>query len=155
LCGPMLRPHAKSLVGVDLSPAMIDLARRRAVYDAFAAQELTAYLRAHPATFDLIVSADTLVYFGDLHEVVMAAANALLPGGVLLFTVEKAAEDAGYCLTPHGRYAHSRAHLSQTLTHASLATEDMREVNLRKEAEAWVAGYLAGARKATNRNNKS
>ena len=42
-----------------------------------------------PGAFDVIVSADTLVYFGALEEVVAAAAKALRPGGVLVFTVEE------------------------------------------------------------------
>jgi len=42
---------------------------------------LTEYLRGHTAAFDVIISADTLVYFGRLEEVVAAAANALRPGG--------------------------------------------------------------------------
>ena len=42
--------------------------------------ELTAYLRDSREAFDLIVSADTLVYFGELEDVVAAAAGALAAG---------------------------------------------------------------------------
>jgi predicted TPR repeat methyltransferase len=44
LCGPLLRPRAAFMAGVDLSAAMIELARKRAVYDALVVAELTAYL---------------------------------------------------------------------------------------------------------------
>ena len=67
-------------------------AREKQIYDELTQAELTAYLRDHPDGFDVIVTADTLVYFGALEEVAAAAAAALRPGGVLVFTVEEALE---------------------------------------------------------------
>ena len=46
--------------------------------------------------FDVIVSADTLVYFGPLEEVVAARRMRCVPGGWLIFTVEERTSDAGY-----------------------------------------------------------
>ena len=149
LCGPLLRPAASVLVGVDLSAAMVELARQRGVYDTLIVEELTAFLRQHVQANDLIVSADTLVYFGDLTEVTMAAAGALRPGGALIFTVERAEpEDApsGYRINPHGRYSHTFNYLLQVLDEAGLADPAIREVTLRKEAEKWVDGWLVSAR---------
>jgi predicted TPR repeat methyltransferase len=155
LCGPLLRPAARVLVGVDLSAAMVALARERGVYDTLIVEELTAFLRQHAQTSDLIVSADTLVYFGDLAEVILAAATALRPRGALIFTVERAEpQDApsGYCLNPHGRYSHTRDYLLQILGEAGLGDPAIQEVTLRKEAEAWVAGWLVSARAAGPRD---
>jgi predicted TPR repeat methyltransferase len=86
LCGPLLRPYARRLVAIDLSPGMLEQARGRQlrtgkVYDDLETAELTAYMHAHAGAFDLIVSADTLVYFGDLGPAAAAAATALRPGG--------------------------------------------------------------------------
>jgi predicted TPR repeat methyltransferase len=64
LCGPLVAPYACRLVGVDLSEGMLARARERDVYDVLVKGELTAYLEACTDTFDVIVSADTLVYFG-------------------------------------------------------------------------------------------
>ena len=69
--------------------AMLAQARARSVYDELVKRELTAYLRDSAGAFDVIVSADTLVYFGPLDDVVAAAASALRPGGRLIFTVEE------------------------------------------------------------------
>ena len=54
----------------------------------------------------MIVSADTLVYFGALDEVIAAAAGALRPGGLLIFTLEHGdgASAPDYHLETHGRY---------------------------------------------------
>ena len=99
LCGPLIAPYARRLVGVDLSARMLAQAQAKNVYDQLVKSELTAYLRDSPGAFDAIVSADTLVYFGSLQDVVAASADALRPGGRLIFTVEEmigGASDAGY-----------------------------------------------------------
>ena len=90
LCGPLLVPYARRLIGVDLSEGMLALAKEKHVYDALIKGELTDHMRAQPAAFDVIVSADTLVYFGDLESVVGAAAGALRPNGLFIFTLEHA-----------------------------------------------------------------
>jgi predicted TPR repeat methyltransferase len=149
LCGPLLRPRATRLAGVDLSPGMIELARRRAVYDDLVVEELTAFLRRHERSFDVIVSADTLVYFGALEEVTLAAARSLRPGGALVFTVERvAAAEApvGYRLNPHGRYSHTREYLLRVLDEVGLLERRLTEAELRKESGRWVAGWLVSAR---------
>jgi len=149
LCGPLLRPFARHLAGVDLSAPMIDLARKRQVYDALVVGELTAYLRGHAAACDLIVSADTLVYFGELGEVIAAAAGALRPAGGLVFTVERAADGvapAGYRINPHGRYSHAHGYLLRILGEAGFVDAVATQVSLRKEASKWVDGYRVSAR---------
>src|SRR5258708_4832223 len=66
LCGPLLRPIARSLVGVDLSPNMLSKAAARAVYDQLNCGELTGWLAQCAQRFDLAVAADVLCYFCDL-----------------------------------------------------------------------------------------
>ena len=147
LCGPLLRPYARRLTGVDLSPAMIDKAGERNVYDALIVAELSAYLQSHPARFDLIASADTLVYFGDLHDVLRAAASALRPGGRFVFTLEHAGVDAeaGFRINPHGRYSHGEGYVRSALGAAGLALEDLAAETLRKEKGEAVGGLVERA----------
>jgi len=147
LCGPLLAPYARRLVGVDLSEGMLARARTRDVYDELAKGELTAYLRGSPGWFDVIVSADTLVYFGPLDAVAEAAAGALRPGGVLVFTVEKLpdeAGDAGYSISPNGRYRHGAGYVERTLAAAGLQPE-IAPAELRLEAGEPVAGLVVRA----------
>ena len=106
------RPYARRLTGVDLSAGMLAQAKEKQVYDELLKAELTGYLRDQPDAFDLIVSADTLVYFGALDEVVAAAAGALRPDGLLVFTLERGVGDAGAGLPPgDARPLHARAAL--------------------------------------------
>ena len=129
LCGAQLVPYARRLTGVDLSDGMLAHARDKHVYHALMKAELSAYLRDNSEAFDLIVSADTLVYFGDLKGVIAAAAASLRPNGLLVFTLEhagRAGADAGYRLEPHGRYSHARAYVEQLLTQAGPAAKNRR-----------------------------
>ncbi|TML69420.1 MAG: tetratricopeptide repeat protein [Actinobacteria bacterium] len=144
LCGPLLAPYARRLVGVDLSRRMLAQARERTVYDELVQSELTAYLTGCTATFDVIVSADTLVYFGALDEVVTASERALRPGGRLIFTVEEwvdGGDEAGWSLGLSGRYRHSRTYVHDVLTRARLRPETV-PAELRLEAGEPVAGLV-------------
>jgi len=153
LCAPHLRPYAKRMVGVDLSAGMLAQAKRRGGYDDLVEAELTAFLDAHPRAYDLVVSADTLVYFGDLDAALRAAAKSLSPGGALVFTVERSDESAapsGHLLHPHGRYSHTEPYLRRALADAGFDRVDVKEVELRKEAGKWVRGSLVTARTPTS-----
>lgn len=144
LVGPLVKPWARRLVGCDLSVGMLRKARQRGHYDALHKAELVYYLRTQPAAFDVVVSADTLCYFGDLHEALAAAARALRDGGWLLFTVEALADGAdGVRLNANGRYAHGQAHLRQASAAAGLQAHSLGAVVLRQEAGRDVAGWLA------------
>jgi predicted TPR repeat methyltransferase len=145
LCGPLIAPYARRLVGVDLSGPMLAQARARNVYDELVKRELTAYLGDFTGAFDAIVSADTLVYFGRLEDVAAASANALRPGGRLIFTVEElvgdASADAGHAISPTGRYRHTRRYLERVLADADLGSEIV-PAELRLEAGDPVAGFV-------------
>ena len=150
LCGPLLRPYAGRLVGVDLSPRMIERARTRGDYDELAVVELTAFLTGRPAAYDLIVSADTLIYFGQLEPVLTAAAAALRAGGWLAFTVERVADadaSTGFDLDPSGRYRHSEPYLRQALGRAGLTIESLKTITLRLEGGRPVIGFVVMAGK--------
>lgn len=146
LCAPWLAPYARSLEGVDLSPGMLAKARERGGYGRLHEAELGAWLADHPGAYDMIVSADTLCYFGALDTAIKAAAGALRPGGRLIFTVERSPADAPpFTLHPHGRYSHSEAYVTATLAAAGLQAQALRHVTLRMEAKAPVAGLLVAA----------
>ena len=153
LCGPLLAPYARRLVGVDLSEAMLSRARERNVYDELAKRELTAYLQDFPGSFDVIVSADTLVYFGALEAVdcgrrerIASRRRARLHSRGALGN----ASDSGYALSPNGRYQHSSDYLERMLTDAGLQSEIL-PAELRREAGEPVAGLVVRATAAQAR----
>jgi predicted TPR repeat methyltransferase len=129
---------------------VLALATEKNIYDGLKKAELGAYLCDNRETFDLIVSADTLVYFGDLKGIVAAFAGALRPNGLLVFTLERTpgdSADAGFCLELHGRYSHARAYVEQLLTASGLQSKVI-DAELRMEAGVPVQGLVVCATKS-------
>ncbi len=144
-CGPFLRRYAGHLDGVDLSSGMLEKARRRDVYDDLVESELTGFLLQRPGTYDLIVDADVLCYFGALEEVMTASAVALIPGGHLVFTVERWDGEEDFHLNPHGRYSHAEAYIRRLLADNGLTPVKMEDIQLRTEAGKPVMALLVCA----------
>ena len=129
----------RTLVGVDLSPGMLDQARRRKVYDDLCCDDLVPFLAGSAGRFDLVVAADVFLYFGDLRPVWEAARAALRPGGLLAFSTEATAGDS-YFLQPSGRFAHSTAYVRSTLA-SGFEEQACTETTLRQEAGQPVHGH--------------
>jgi predicted TPR repeat methyltransferase len=149
LGGALVAPYARRLVGVDLSEGMLAQAKEKDVYDELVKAELTNYLRNTRDALDLIVSADALVYFGDLESVVFAVAGALRPNGLFIFTLEHAVTagaDVDYRLEWHGRYSHTSSYVERLLARAGLKAE-ITHADLRTESGAPVAGLVVRAMK--------
>jgi len=141
LAGPLLRPLARHLEGIDLSTGMLDKARERGVYDVLRAGEITAELATSTAPLGLIVAVDVLVYFGALEPLFTAVARRLAPGGLFAFTVEKSTEP-GYRLQPSARYAHHLDDVRRCAHAAGLRPVVEREDTLRRQAGQPVIGHV-------------
>ena len=146
LCGPLLAPYAETLTGVDLSAGMLEKARALDVYDRLSQDEITRVLAREPEAFDVIASADTLCYFGNLETVARAARAALRAGGWLAFTVERVDDATAYRINPHGRYSHSRSYVEGILVDAGFTAIDIAPVVLRMELGTPVQGWMVRAR---------
>ena len=89
------------------------------------------------------------MYFGGLEAVIRAAAGALRPGGVLVFTLEHAADagpDVESHLQYHGRYRHARTYVERALAQAGFEPA-IAQAELRMEAGSPVAGLVVRARR--------
>ena len=151
LGGAAFRPFVDWLVGVDISPAMVEQARRKGLYDRLAAQDLLAFLAedaVNHAQYHLVVAADVFVYVNDLAPVFTAVARVLAPGGVFAFTVET--HDAGGVrLQPTLRYAHGADHVRAVLDGAVLTLLHLAAASTRTEKSVPVDGLVVVARRDT------
>ncbi len=148
LCAPFLKPHAKSLIGVDLSGAMLEIAQQRGLYEELHKAEIGAFLHGSTQPYDLIACMDTLIYFGAIEGLFAQFAENLKSGGWLIFTTEICARnDIDYQLNPSGRYSHSVACLRRTMANCGFDCLVLNHESLRTELQKPVLGVIVLARR--------
>ncbi len=142
LAGDCFKEAAKGgrLDGVDISPAMIEEARRRELYDELIVADFESFLSLSGPSYGLILCADAIVYFGDLAPTLAGVAKRLEPEGIFLFTCE-AKQGDGWELTDANRFRHSEAYLRAEAESAGLSWLDAMECIPRSERGAPVAGF--------------
>jgi len=148
LAGDYFKEMARGsrLDGVDVSPEMIEQARRRQIYNALIVADLETVLAAVGPSYDLILSADAMVYFGNLAPTFAGVAKRLRLGGIFLFTCE-AKEGDGWELTEANRFRHSEAYLRDKAAQVGLSWLDLMECTPRSEGGKPVAGFTVALRK--------
>jgi predicted TPR repeat methyltransferase len=146
LAGVQFKPRASRLIGVDISPEMIELARARNLYDRLDVAEITAWLDSSAERFELVVCCDCLIYFGDLRQVVLPVAERLCPKGVLAFTLERG-DRYPHRLSDSGRYTHHPDHVREVAAQAKLSVARLEEGFLRTEYGAPVTGLFVALEK--------
>jgi len=140
LCGAALRARVDHLGGVDLSPAMIEMAGRSGFHDALDVAEMAAWLAASPAgALDLIAAADALVYLGALEPIFGSAARALRRDGLFAATLE-VKPGTGFGLGAGMRFAHSADYVADAARAAGLVALTSEEAWIRRENGVDVAG---------------
>jgi predicted TPR repeat methyltransferase len=142
LAGVRLRPIASVMYGVDLSPEMLELARKREIYDRLENAEITEWVENTPERFDIIASCDCLIYFGDLHRITAAAVGRLKSGGIFAFSLERG-NKSPFRLTDTGRYEHHPDHVREIAAAAGLTVARLDEAFLRYEYTSEVVGLFA------------
>ncbi|WP_395826685.1 tetratricopeptide repeat protein [Elstera sp.] len=147
LSGIPFRDLAGTLTGIDLSPAMLVQAKARDLYDRLIEGEaVTALAELPPASADLIVAADVLVYLGDLEPFHREATRVLAPGGLLLASVEAAGDpETPFHLHDGLRYQHGADALRRLLEALGYRIIALTPVTTRLNRGGPVAGlaYLA------------
>ena len=147
LVGVEIAKYGQSLVGVDLSPRMIERAGARGIYTELICGDLSAAL-TQEGRYDVAIAGDVFVYVGKLDSVVPAVRRSLRSGGVLAFTIESAEEVAeaagspGYWLRPSGRFAHHADYVRDLAAGNGFAIKQMQKVRLRLESRQPVMGWL-------------
>jgi predicted TPR repeat methyltransferase len=123
------------LVGVDLSPAMIDQAKTKGLYDRLTVGDLTSVLAdeiADKTTYHLVLAADVFVYVNDLAPIIFGVARVLAPDGLFAFTVETHGGE-GVKLLPTLRYAHGETYVRGVLGEAGLVPMHLAKAAVRSE----------------------
>lgn len=160
LSGIYFRDLATELVGIDISPKMIEKSKVLGAYDELHTIEILEYLNNTVSSpFNFIIAADVLVYFGDLSALFKGVVRHLVWGGYFSFTIEMTEPDQmnsemkhemknettdkqDFCLQTTGRFAHSAAYIQTLAKDNDMQIELMEKVILRKNAEVDISGGL-------------
>jgi predicted TPR repeat methyltransferase len=149
LAGEAFAPVVGHLVGVDLSPRMVALARAKDIYARLEVADLMDFLAREGEArvfYDAVIAADVCVYVLDLAPLVAAAARLLQPGGLLAFTTETH-DGADVVLADTLRYRHGADHVRQALQAAGLAPLIVDEAWARRENGVPAPGLVVVAQR--------
>lgn len=145
LAGAAFRAKADTLVGVDLSPRMVEQARQKNIYDRLEVGDLLGFLAAEKAagqTYDLVIAADVFAYLPDLAPVARAASAVLARGGLFAFSVESN-DGEGVELGEALRFSHGAGHVRAALEGAGLKLLGLDSASTRTEKGWPVPGLIA------------
>jgi predicted TPR repeat methyltransferase len=147
LAGAAFRPHVDWLVGVDLSPRMVEEARKKGLYDRLSVGDVAAFLTGEPErSAHLVIAADVFAYIADVTEVCAAVARVLSDGGLFGFTVETH-DGKGAIVGPKMRYAHSTDFVRSAIGEAGLTLVELARASSRTENRVPVPGLVVLARR--------
>jgi predicted TPR repeat methyltransferase len=143
LVGMALAATGARIVGVDLSPRMLEIAARRGVYATLEKGDLAEVLaHTQPASVQAVLAADVFIYIGDLTAIFSAVARVLAPQGLFAFSVE-GLENGDYRLQPTGRYAQSPAYLRTLAAQSGLQERALERTLIRREGRGHAEGWMA------------
>ncbi|CAN5193848.1 methyltransferase domain-containing protein [soil metagenome] len=147
LAGAAFAAQTGEMIGIDLSPRMIERARATGFYAELEVAEIVEGLRRRPdASADLILAADVLIYLHDLAPVLVEVTRVLAPGGLLAFTAESHDGD-GVMLGAGLRYAYGERYIRASIAASGLAINQLDHISTRTEAGVSVPGMVVVAAK--------
>jgi len=163
LVGEQFRNISDTLVGVDLSPSIIEEAKklRPNLYDSTEVGDVIEIFRSMKP-ISLIIAADSYIYFGDLSPLFQAMKDGLADGGMVAFTLENVSTEDEirltemkpewkWQLTPSGRFAHRYEYVEAVGKENSLKTIRYEKMDkFRKEGHDYVRGHIFIMVKQTN-----
>jgi predicted TPR repeat methyltransferase len=129
--------------GIDLAPRMVELAGAKSRYQRLEVAEAVDFLARDRTHWDLVAAADLLIYLGDIGPLFAGIAARLAPGGLFLFSTERAsAAEGAFKLRPTGRYAQSDQHIAEVAAAQGFVVAAEQQTVLREQHNSEVAGTL-------------
>jgi len=165
LLGEKLRQFAKELRCVDASGKMLEVARKKDIYDHCLQASIVTAVKAQ-TDIDTVLASDVLPFVGPLEDLFKSAGQTLRSGALLGFTVEgmefqpkipheeqgqitheKQGRSSGWNLLPTGRHAHNKEYVQQALEGAHFEVLAVGDGPLRWVHGRPIAGHVFVARR--------
>ncbi|MFN3764445.1 MAG: class I SAM-dependent DNA methyltransferase [Aliihoeflea sp.] len=141
LMGERLRAMTSFLQGGDLSENMLKKARAKGLYDRLERQDLLTF-ETERNVADLVTAADVFLYVGRLERIFAEVSDALVPGGLFAFSVERHDGAGDLQLGESRRYAHAPDYLRRLLAENGFDLVKMNDAIIRRDRGADVAGLI-------------
>ena len=151
LVGAAVRDLAARLEGADISPAMLEKAGAKNLYDTLFEADLAPFMAEHAGSYDAVLGAAALIHFGDLRPLFQAASRCLRGRGLFVFTVfpHDDADGADYAvaastgLAQSGCFRHSIPYLERLAAETGFAVLELEKtIHEHDQAANPVAGLL-------------
>ncbi len=144
LVGETLRCLVEAIDGVDLSPKMIEVARKKRIYTELFEADFESFLFNRDLgkkKYNMVVSGDALVYCGKLDKVSTGVFQRLDSDGVFCFSLEENSSP-GYQLQRSGRYSHSSNYVNKTMKTCGFVPWVEKSIVPRTDGELDISGKL-------------
>ena len=143
LSGEVFRDYVDFFTGVDLSNNMLDIAKKKKIYDELLTGDICNILKKSTKKYNLFIIADVFVYIGELQDVFSQIKNRSEEGAIVIFSTEHL-EEGDYKLVKQ-RYRHSKSYIEKILKQNNFNFIDFKTEKLRKDKDSYITGgiYLA------------
>lgn len=153
LMGLKFTPEKSTIIGVDLSENMLEIAYDRNVYDALYVADVEDYLLDNDEEpWNLICAADVLPYLGDLTAFAKGIASSLIPKAYCIFSTETLPDEdfnqQNYTVGKFQRFAHQLNYIDDTFKKYEMEVLISKEIIVRHEQGNPIFGNLVLAQKS-------
>jgi predicted TPR repeat methyltransferase len=150
LCAPLFADIVGKLIGVDISPNMIEVAKQGGGYYKLYVMDVLEFLQRYKEEFNLVIAADVFVYLGQLDTLFSACWRALQSPGFFCFSIETLMpeeiaaqpEFPDFQLRKTGRYAHNPAYIQRLAEQTNFKIEVANSETLRHQEEGPMMGNI-------------
>ena len=143
LSGEVFRDYVDFFTGVDLSNNMLEIAKKKKIYDELLTGDICNILGKSTKKYNLFIIADVFIYIGELQDVFSKIKNRSEEGAIIIFSTEHL-EEGDYKLIKQ-RYRHSKSYIEKILKQNNFNLINFKTENLRKDKDSYITGgiYLA------------
>ena len=141
LLSEKLNQKPKTLIGVDISKNMLEIARSRNMYDELIHSDIFSFFETDQQRYNLIVACDVTGYFCDIPLFFRNVYQHLEKGGCFIFSIEETTE-ADFILADVGRYLYRSEYIQKELSLQGFKIFEQKSIDLRSEGTQKAKGVL-------------
>ena len=141
LCGKFLKNKSSNLIGIDISPRILEKADKKNIYDKLICSNFIDYLKKTSSQFDLFVAADVFIYTGEISETFDLIKKRASKESYFIFSTETL-NQGNYKLQESGRFSHSENYIKQKSIENLMILISKKDIKVRKEKNKWIKGHL-------------